>query len=359
MAIYKRVSKKSKNGYKYQVNFQYIDRYGRKKRYTKDGFDTKKQASIHETMKKEEFKNGIYIDEGKTFDDVFNEYIDSLNLRDSTINNRKGIYSRIIKNRIGDIQINKLDFNILQNLMNDIGKMYSYNTCKVVKSIINLVLVYGYNLSYIKRMPYSRLKISGITKNKNKTITLEQFDQLIDSLSHPTINKKVTYDSYKIMLYIGLYTGLRLAEVLALNRSDLDLQKNTVSISKQFHKQIEHYTKSNASTAIVPIPKELSNLLKEHFKRYPKTSLVCFDKNYNYLSYKSAVDKCFKLGKKNGFHFHFHMLRHMFVTQAVRKKIDVKTVQMLARHANIQTTMDVYTNLEECDFLGITNNLYN
>ena len=43
MPIYKRASKKSKNGYKYQVNFQYTDKYGVKKRYIKNRFDTKKK----------------------------------------------------------------------------------------------------------------------------------------------------------------------------------------------------------------------------------------------------------------------------------------------------------------------------
>lgn len=359
MAVYKRTSKKSKKGYKYQVNFQYIDKYGVKRRYTKDGFDTKKQALNHEIIKKEEFQKGIYINEDKTFDEVFNEYINSINLRERTIESRKNIYSKIIKNRIGNVKINRIDFDILQNLMNDIGIIYSYNTCKTVKSILNLVLVYAYNLSYIKRMPYSRLKITGIKEIKNNTITLEQFNKIINSLNHPTINQKIRYDSYKVMLYIGLYTGLRLGEILALNRSDIDLKKNTISVSKQFHKEIEFYTKTNSSTAIIPMPQELHKILKEHFDTYPETDLVCFDKNYNYLSYKSAVDKCIVLGKKNGFHFHFHMLRHTFVTQVVRKKINIKTAQMLARHSNINTTMDIYTNLEETDLIGITDNLYN
>ena len=86
------------------------------------------------------------------------------------------------------------------------------------------------------------------------------------------------------------------------------------------------------------------DILNEHFHKYPDTDLVCFNNDMNYLSYKSAVDKCYK---------------HTFVTQVIRKKIDIKTAQMLAKHSNINTTMDIYTNLDDTGLIGITDNLYN
>ncbi len=359
MPIYKRASKKSKNGYKYQVNFQYTDKYGVKKRYIKNRFDTKKEALLHESMKKQEFENGIYITKSKSFDDVFNEYIQSADVRKRTLCSRKQLYSKIIKKQLGHIDITKIDYDLIQDLLNNCGKTYSHNTCKAVKSIINIVFVYAYNLSYIKRIPYSRLKISGKKGTKNNTITIAQFNTLIESLSHPTLNQKIRYDSYIIMLYIGLYTGMRIAEVLALTREDVDLKNKTITVKKQLHDEIENYTKTESSTAVIPIPNELVDILTEHFHKYPETDLVCFNNDMNYLSYKSAVDKCYKLGKKNGFDFHFHMLRHTFVTQVIRKKIDIKTAQMLARHSNINTTMDIYTNLDDNDLIGVTDNLYN
>lgn len=99
--------------------------------------------------------------------------------------------------------------------------------------------------SYIKRIPYSRLKISGKKETKNNTITIAQFNTLIESLSHPPLNQTVRYDSYIIMLYIGLYTGIRIAEVLALTREDVDLKKKIITIKKQLHDEIENYIKQN------------------------------------------------------------------------------------------------------------------
>ncbi len=158
MPIYKRASKKSKNGYKYQVNFQYTDKYGVKKRYIKNGFDTKKEALLHESMKKQEFENRIYITKSKNFDDVFNEYIQSADVRKRTLCSRKQLYSKIIKKQLGHIDITKIDYDLIQDLLNNCEKTYSHNTCKAVKSIINIVFVYAYKFILYKENSLFSLK---------------------------------------------------------------------------------------------------------------------------------------------------------------------------------------------------------
>lgn len=47
------------------------------------------------------------------------------------------------------------------------------------------------------------------------------------------------------MLYIDLYTSIRIAEVLALTREDVDLKNKTITIKKQLHDKIENYIKQN------------------------------------------------------------------------------------------------------------------
>jgi len=43
----------------------------------------------------------------------------------------------------------------------------------------------------------------------------------------------------------------------------------------------------------------------------------------------------------------FHALRHTFVTNLARANVDPKTAQTLARHSNIQLTMDIYTHIDQ------------
>ena len=41
------------------------------------------------------------------------------------------------------------------------------------------------------------------------------------------------------------------------------------------------------------------------------------------------------------------MLRHTLITNLYTNGVDVKTTQELARHSNINTTLNVYTHLEQ------------
>ena len=50
---------------------------------------------------------------------------------------------------------------------------------------------------------------------------------------------------------------------------------------------------------------------------------------------------------KEGIHFHFHMLRHTFSTKLVLGNVDIKTTQELMRHSNFNTTMSLYTHIND------------
>ena len=63
--------------------------------------------------------------------------------------------------------------------------------------------------------------------------------------------------------------------------------------------------------------------------------------------------------KLEGFEdFHFHMLRHTFITNLHAKNVDVKTTQELARHSDINTTLNVYTHLKENDKKDTLNRVF-
>lgn len=53
-----------------------------------------------------------------------------------------------------------------------------------------------------------------------------------------------------------------------------------------------------------------------------------------------------RYSKRSGVHISFHMLRHSFATRLRKQNVDVKIAQRLLRHENYQTTLDIYTSLE-------------
>jgi integrase len=53
------------------------------------------------------------------------------------------------------------------------------------------------------------------------------------------------------------------------------------------------------------------------------------------------------LGKAEVKHANFYALRHTFATRALECGIAAKTVSELLRHANISTTLDLYSHVSD------------
>lgn len=364
MSVRRRESKTAKNGYTWQVYFYYEDKYGLKKQFNKSGFNTRKEAELFEIGKKQELEESIYLKSNKyLLNDVASLYfINDPHTRDSTKAIRKAYYDKHINDCIGKIDITLIDYELLQNFFNELSTKYKKATCDNIYKTINGIMRFAYNNNFIKRIPYKMIKVNGqAPKKREQILTMDQFKSIENYYKQSRYRHKiVTNDSYVIFLNLGLYLGLRIGEAIALERTDINFNMNTVSIDKQYMygKGIVPYTKSDSSTATIPLPFELKELLITHFKKYPDTNLVVFNDEYNYLNIKTAQQNFAKLKNRINIDFHYHMLRHTFITQLWKKKIDIKKAQLLARHRNYQTTMDIYTNLDHSNLSGVTDNLY-
>ena len=65
-----------------------------------------------------------------------------------------------------------------------------------------------------------------------------------------------------------------------------------------------------------------------------------------------------KATKELSIDFHFHMLRHTFATNLVNSDVNLKTAQELMRHSNINTTMSVYTHINNQHKLDTLNTVF-
>lgn len=118
--------------------------------------------------------------------------------------------------------------------------------------------------------------------------------------------------------------------------------------------------KSDASYRSLPISNELHDILEKHFKKYPESEYVVFDKDMNYMKSEKLRKSLARSCEKLGITFNYHMLRHMFITQLYNKGVDIKVAQSLAGHSSYQTTADIYTELDQEKTVNFnTSNLYN
>lgn len=362
MFIYKRASNSSKNSYKYSVRFNYVDEYGKKQKYTKSGFNTKREAEAHGIkMKTELEKNGgIRYNNEMTFNEVFEEYMKiegEYKYAPSTKMYYMNTFNNHIKNSIGEAKISMLRYKNIQQYFNGLDSKGKATT-KNIKKVFCVTFKYAFKNEYVKENPMPMIEVRGVDNHPVTTnvITMNQLESLVDSLIETRKGRRATFTSYSmcIFLYLGYYLGTRKSETLAISKDDVDFKNNCISINKrvEYHglKSDELYLteslKTKGSSAVIPMCEPLKQILKQ-WMDYNPYDLLCCTEDGNIIN---PIDVDVVLGnhaKKLGFKFRSHDLRHTYITNLVKSGTDIKTVSELARHSDVRTTLQVYTHTSE------------
>lgn len=366
MSIRKRASKKAKNGYVYEVYFPY-KLNGITERYSRSGFKTKKEAQEHETMMLAEVKEKgkINKDSAKTLNQVYKEFLElgANEYQANTILGTKLQYERNVKGELGNISIKNFDYALLQGYFNKRGSL-GIETNKSTRKALNILLNYAVKVGYIKNNPINLVKVIGIeNKRKKDQVLLDtELNILLNALeSANDFNRK----AYSIAIQIGKYTGLRVSEVFALEKEDINFNENCINVNRKLVydglKKDEiystHQMKSKSSKAIIPLASVLRNILTDWFKINPYDHIVC-DVEGNFINPKTFSIFMKKLAIKHNINFNFHMLRHTFATTLVMNDVDIKTTQELMRHSDFNTTMTLYTHISKEHKAKVINDVF-
>lgn len=351
--------RKGKKGVSYQVYFPYKNELGITCTYRKGGFKTKREAKTHETLVKAQIeKDGFLKQEcNLTLDQVFNDYFETFKKRkvsNATIQLYENIYKNHIKQELGNYKIAKLKYPTLQKYFNECSNL-SKGLQENIKKILNNAFKYACKCCYIENNPVTLVELTGIEPmKKKKTVTYQELETIVQALKSRGCHDSFKNDSVIISLYIGYYTGLRLSEVLALEKSDFDFTNNEIHIVKQLDyvgKQTStlittNKLKTNSSNATIPLAEPLKEILVEWFKANPYSHVICdVEGNYIHGSFIKTILK--QASKKSSIYFHFHMLRHTFISNLANNGVEPQIAKELARHSRIETTMDIYTHVNE------------
>lgn len=186
-------------------------------------------------------------------------------LAQSTLRNYRIIYNSHIKQALGNYKIVKLKYPILQKYFNNNASL-SVGVQSNIKNVLNNVFKYACKCCYIENNPVSLVDLTGIKlEKKKKTITYQELETIVQALKSRRCHDSFKNDSMVISLYIGYYTGLRISEVLALEKSDFDFINNEIHVTKQLdcigkranEIRTTNTLKTNSSNAVVPLAEPL------------------------------------------------------------------------------------------------------
>lgn len=160
-------------------------------------------------------------------------------------------------------------------------------------------------------------------------------------------------------ILIAFHTGIRIGELSALTWHDIDLQEGLLYIQKnmlrvknenvhlcperKMTRIIRQTPKTQDSARTVPLPEELTLLLRQH-KKEAASYVISGVKNpwaeprTIQYRFKDILNRC---GIE---YFNFHMLRHAFATRCVSMGLDVKSLSEILGHSSIQITLNLYVH---------------
>lgn len=237
-----------------------------------------------------------------------------------------------------------------------------------VKHIFNVL--YGSFEQAIKNnmLNYNPCKAITLPKKEKKEIkyfTPDQANLFLDS-----IKESKYYPLYALVLV----TGLRLGEVIALRwecvnfeEKKIHVKLNAVIVSKEeqveegvLHSEVILQTpKTKKSTRILYIEEPILSMLKQLREKQIKTNMevgdafvdsgFVFTNDHGRMMHPRSIQDHFKRSiKKAGLpNLHFHCLRHTAASLMLYNGVDIKTMQEVLGHEEIQTTLDVYTHVME------------
>lgn len=173
-------------------------------------------------------------------------------------------------------------------------------------------------------------------KRLPKAISIEKTMVLLDSV--PIENELMIRD--RAMFELLYSSGLRLSELTGLNLTNIDDEAMTVRVLGKGGKE-----------RIVPLGHTALDAIQAYLNvRAQKNDEAALftSKHGNRLSNRQVqyrLDHWVLLSENNQQHIHPHMFRHSFATHMLQESKDIRAVQDLLGHSNINTT-EIYTSLD-------------
>jgi len=175
-----------------------------------------------------------------------------------------------------------------------------------------------------------------------KFLTTEQVERL---LSQPKISTPRGLRD-KAILEVLFSTGLRVSELVKLNRDQVDLSRNEFGVIGKGGKGRIVFLSDKASEWLGSYLKERAESWKPLFVRYVKNPEVTEDGKKMRLTVRTIqrIVKKYVRKAKIPVDASVHTLRHSFATDLLMAGADIRSVQELLGHKNISTTQ-IYTHI--------------
>ena len=256
-------------------------------------------------------------------------------------------YIEVLNQTFGRIRIDKITVSDIEDWI------------ELRKNVNSIKTIQNY-LSAMSGVFKEAIKKEDISLNK---VLLVELDDHVPNEIEPFSSKEVgillqsATGNLKRFIAIGFYTGLRTGEIMALEKSDIDLEKGEISVSKTITDGKLQSPKTKASVRKVPIFDELVPYLKNIeengyiFSKKDNTHYSAFPGHYA-REWEALLKTCSISYRK------IYGTRHTFIVNMIRNSgMSILEIAQFAGHTTIQMIVKHYAKFIENEHMKVSRNL--
>lgn len=366
--------------------YGYVDPYGKRKFiYSKD---LKKLREREEKLFKDQLDGlNVYVMGKASLNFVFDRYISTKSeLRETTYTNYTYMYDRFVREGFGKRKIGEIKYSdvlyFYYDLLNDRG--LQVNTLETIHTVLHPTFQLAVRDDIIRNNPSDGVmaeikKKNTKKKNMRHALTIEQQRAFMNYIASSPV-----FVHWNPIFTVLLGTGCRIGEVVGLRWSDIDMEKRTIDINHSmtyYPRRTDTYKcefkvslpKTEAGTRILPMMQPVYEALQSEYERQKEdgfcTAVVdgmsgfIFSNRFGMIHNPAAINRAIrriieahnaeeivkaKKEKREPIiipHFSCHHLRHTFCSRFCENETNIKIIQEIMGHASIETTMDIYAEV--------------
>ena len=281
------------------------------------------------------------------------------NLVPGTFHMYRTMVNKHLNPRLGGYYVKELKPLHLQGILNNLNDDgYSTKTIRTAKFTANQIMEFAIDNDLILKNPFKRVALpKGSSKKERRALTSEEQDFIFASYKGHRMG---------VPVLLMMCCGLRRGELIALTWDDVKTDEKYLVINKAAmidgNKSTVKDPKTASGNRRVPIPGSLLDILVDA-KSKASSPYVCpsadgqmmtesafkraWDSYEHYLNIlaggKDATRSHPKIVKFP--HITPHMFRHTYATMLYDAGVDVKKAQKNLGHADVSTTLQIYTHL--------------
>lgn len=332
-------AEKDKKTGKWLIQYRYTDWQGKRRKSTKRGFATKREA--------EEWLRNFLITQKADFDMKFEDFWKiycadmETRLREHTMRTKKYIVELKILSYFGNKRVNDITAADIRQWQNELIKMgYSPTYLKTINNQLSAIFNYAVRYYDLKSNPCAKAGSMGKSKAEEMDFwTGEEFRKFIDSV----MNKRLSYMAFMILYW----TGMRLGELLALNPKDVDLEKRTISITKSYQrlgkKDVITPPKTSKSKRVITIPEFLAADIKDYMDSL--YDLQEDDRLFPITKYYLEHEMQRGIKESGVKRIRVHDLRHSHASMLIELGFSPLEIANRLGHEKMETTLNTYAHL--------------